>query len=257
MRANNVRTCWQRGDVAVSAWLSIGNSYSAELMGHSGADCVTVDLQHAMTDLQVMIGMVQAISATPATPFVRVPSLDEATIMKTLDCGAYGVICPMIDSVAEAEALVAATRYPPRGRRSFGPSRGLLYGGPDYVANADETVVRLAMIETGPGLDAVEAICAVDGLDGIFIGPNDLCYALGKAPVGDPKEPEVVAAIARCLAAAKAAGKHAGIFCPSGAVAAARAADGFDFVVASNDANLLRGAATAEVGKARNGRDSA
>ncbi len=251
MRANNARSCWERGDAVVSGWLSIGNSYSAEIMGHSGVDCVTVDLQHAMTDLQSMIGMLQAISATPATPFVRVPSLDEAVVMKTLDAGAYGVICPMVDSVAQAQALVDATRYPPVGRRSFGPSRGLLYGGADYVANADETVVRLAMIETQAGLAAVEAICAVDGLDGIFIGPNDLCFALGKAPQADPSDQEVVDAIGHCLAAAKAAGKHAGIYCPSGTVAARRARDGFDFVVPGNDAAILRSAATTEVRDAR------
>jgi 4-hydroxy-2-oxoheptanedioate aldolase len=251
MRANKVRERWEHGEAAVTAWLAIGNSYSAELAGWCGADAVTVDLQHGMIDMHALIGMLQAISTTPATPFVRVPGLDAPLVMKVLDAGAYGVICPMVNSAEEAAAFVAATRYPPKGSRSFGPARGLLYGGADYYDHADATVASLAMIETEAGLAAVEAICAVEGLDGIFVGPNDTGLALGKRPVVDPVDPDVNAAIARCLAAARAAGKHAGIFCPSGAVAARRAADGFDFVVCGNDANLLRAAVTAEVKAAR------
>ena len=242
MRPNTVKTRWAEGAAAVSAWLSIGDAYVAELAGWSGMDCVTVDLQHGMTDVQSMIGMLQAVSATPAAPFVRVPGCEQTAIMKALDAGAYGVICPMIDSAEQASAFVAATRYPPLGGRSFGPARGLLYGGADYFERADETLVRLAMVETAAGLAAVEAICAVDGLDGIFIGPNDLGLALGRAPAADPTDPEVVAAIRRCLDVAKRAGRHAGIFCPSAAVAARRAAEGFDFVVPNSDANLLRAA---------------
>ena len=247
MRANKVRDCWAAEEAAASAWLSIGNSYSAEIIGWTGVDCVTVDLQHGMIDVQAMIGMLQAISSTPATPFVRVPSLDPPLLMKALDAGAYGVICPMVDTASQALALVEATTYPPSGLRSFGPARGLLYGGADYFAHADATVVRLAMIETAAGLKAVEAICAVDGLDGIFVGPNDLGLALGKGTSADPTDPIVLAASERCLRAAKACGKHIGIFCPSGAVAARRASEGFDFVVPNSDANLLKAAVMREL----------
>jgi 4-hydroxy-2-oxoheptanedioate aldolase len=247
MRTSQIRERWAAGQAAVLAWLSIGSSYGAELAGWSGADAVLVDLQHGMTDIQTMIGMLQAISATPATPLVRVPSCDPPLIMKALDAGAYGIVCPMINSAAEAEAFVAATRYPPRGGRSFGPARGLLYGGADYFEHADATIVRLAMIETAEGLAAVEAICAVEGLDGLFVGPNDLGLALGRGTSGDPTDPKVVAAIARCRDAAARAGKHAGIFCPSGVVAARRASEGFDFVVPGSDANILKSAAAAEV----------
>ncbi len=251
MRANRVRDCWSSGKAAISAWLSIGSSYSAEIVGSTGVDCVTVDLQHGMIDVQMMIGMLQAISATPATPFVRVPSMDPPLLMKALDAGAYGVICPMVDSVEQARHLVEASTYPPRGSRSFGPARGLLYGGSDYFDHADATVVRLAMIETAAGLDVVEAICAVDGLDGIFVGPNDLGLALGQGTSADPTAPVTVAAIARCLSAAKSRGKHIGIFCPSGSVAARRAAEGFDFVVPNSDANLLKAAVARELRDAR------
>lgn len=256
MRPNSVRTRWAEGSSAVSAWLSIGNAYVAELAGWSGVDCVTVDLQHGMTDVHGMIAMLQAVSATPAAPFVRVPGREPTVIMKALDAGAYGVICPMIDSAEEAAAFVAATRYPPLGSRSYGPARGLLYGGADYFERADETIVRLAMIETAAGLGAVEAICAVDGLDGIFLGPNDLGLALGKGVAADPTDPEMVEAIRHCLDAARRAGRHAGIFCPSSSVAARRIGEGFGFVVPDSDANLLR-AALAQAGRlARAGRPS-
>ncbi len=251
MRRNEVRSRWAAHEAAICGWLSIGNSYLAEVAGHSGADCILIDLQHGMTDVQSIIGMLQAISATPASPFVRVPSLDPPLLMKMLDAGAYGVVCPMVDSAEQAGALVEATRYPPAGNRSFGPARGLLYGGADYFVHADQTIVRLAMIETAAGLDAVEAICAVDGLDGIFVGPNDLGLALGKGAAGDPTDPVVRAAISRCTAAAKRSGKHAGIFCPSGTVAARCIAEGFDFVVPNSDVNLLKAAMASEVKIAR------
>lgn len=247
MRKNRVRECWSEGSAAISGWLSIGNSYSAEIVAASGLDCVTVDLQHGMVDVQTMISMLQAISTTQATPFVRVPKMEPSIIMKVLDAGSYGIICPMVNSKEDAQQLVSASLYPPRGDRSFGPTRGLLYGGSDYTKYANETLVRLAMIETVEGLQAVEQICAVPGLDGIFIGPNDLSLALGKEAVADPVNSDVCDAITLCLQAARAAGKHAGIFCPSGTVAARRIADGFDFVVPNSDANLLKIALAAEL----------
>jgi len=188
-------------------------------------------------------------------PFVRVPSMDPPLLMKALDAGAYGVICPMVDTTEQARLLVEATTYPPRGLRSFGPARGLLYGGADYFAHADATIVRLAMIETAAGLAAVDAICAVEGLDGIFVGPNDLGLALDKGTSADPTDSTVVAAIERCLRAAKGHGKHVGMFCPSGTVAARRAVEGFDLVVPNSAANLLKSAVAAEARTARgNGR---
>ena len=256
MRPNKVRQVWGLDQPVMSGWLSIGNSYSAEIVAMTGVDCVTVDLQHAMTDVQSMIGMLQAISTTSAAPFVRVPSDEASIVMKVLDAGSYGIICPMVNTAAQARALVEASSYPPIGGRSFGPARGLLYGGPDYAAHANETIVRLAMIETRDGLNAVEEICRVDGIDGIFIGPNDLGLAMGKGAVADPIDKEVGDGILHCLRAAKAVKKHAGIFCPSGTVAARRVKDGFDFLVLNSDANLLKQAQVAELAAARAAMDT-
>jgi 4-hydroxy-2-oxoheptanedioate aldolase len=251
MRSNSVRECWAKGGSAVSAWLSIGNTYSAEIAGWSGVDCVTVDIQHGMIDVQTMIGMLQAISATPAIPFVRVPSCDPPLLMKALDAGAYGVICPMIDTATQARKFVDATRYPPQGNRSFGPARGLLYGGADYVQNANQTIVRLAMLESALGMNALEDICAVDGLDGIFVGPGDLGLTLGRSATLDPIDPAVTGAIDRCRRVARQGGLHVGIFCSSGKTAAARSSEGFDFVVVNSDANLLKTILVAEVRAAK------
>jgi 4-hydroxy-2-oxoheptanedioate aldolase len=251
MRSNSVRDRWDKGESVVSAWLSIGNSYVAEMAGWSGVDCVTVDLQHGMIDIQTMIGMLQAISSTPAAPFVRVPACDPTLLMKVLDCGAYGVICPMIEAVSQARLLVEATRYPPAGNRSFGPARGLLYGGGDYFRNANRTIVRLAMVETALGVTMLEDICSVEGLDGVFVGPNDLGLSLGKDATSEPDDPAVAAAIERCRVVARKHGLHAGIFCSSGAMAASRAVQGFDFLVPNSDANMFKRTIASEVSAAR------
>lgn len=251
MRANSVIETWQAGKTAFAAWTNSESSYLAELLGHTGAEAVVVDMQHGMAYLHSALAMLQAISATPAAPFVRVSGLDSREIMKLLDYGAYGLICPLIDTAEEAAEFVAASTYPPKGGRSYGPVRGVLYGGPDYFARADETIVRLAMIETGPGLENLEAICATDGLDGIFVGPSDLAISLGGKPGPENTQPQLEQAIARCLAAAHAAGKKAGIFCSGGEGAGLRAAQGFDFVVPNHDGFQLARAYRAELDKAR------
>ena len=184
--------------------------------------------------------MLHALSSTPATPLVRPSRLDPAEIMHYLDAGSYGVICPLISTAADAAALVSACRYPPAGTRSFGPARGLLYGGTGYRAGADEAVVVLAMIETLEGLDNLDAILAVSGLDGVYVGPNDLSLTMGHEPANEPSVPEVVAAIEHIRSATQTAGKIAGIFCSDGAAAARRVIEGFDLVTPGNDAALLR-----------------
>lgn len=256
MRPNTLRATWAKGEAVVSAWLSIPSSYAAELMAHQGFDAVIVDLQHGMVGFETAVTMLQAISTTATVPMARVSGNDPALVMQLLDAGAYGIICPMISSAEEAEKFVAACRYPPRGNRSFGPARGVLYGGPDYFTHADREVVVMAMIETREGLDALDAILAVPGLDGIFIGPNDLALALGAAPRSESDDEVVVHAIAGVLARTRAAGKAAGIFCSGGDAAAARIAEGFSLVIPGNDAAMLALAAHDALAKARPGRST-
>ena len=183
MRPNRLRDVLASGATASPAGCRPTAAYLAEVQSYCGYDAVTVDLQHGMFGLDRAVTLLQAVSAGPATPLARCPSHDPATIGKLLDAGAYGIICPAIDDAAQAAAFVRACRYPPAGTRSFGPSRGLLYGGPDYLAHADETILTLAMVESVESLANLEAILETPGLDGVYVGPNDLALSLGEAPV--------------------------------------------------------------------------
>jgi 4-hydroxy-2-oxoheptanedioate aldolase len=238
MRPNTAKDRFLAGQPIVNGWLSIPSSYAAELVARQGFHAVTVDMQHGMMGFETAMTMLQAISATDATPLVRSPSLDEPTIMRLLDAGAYGVICPQIDNADMAARFVSACRYAPQGGRSFGPARGLLYGGADYFDHANHHVLALAMIESQAALDNLDAILATPGLDGIYVGPNDLALSLGMKP-GAEMGGIVADAIARILAATRARGLLAGIFCSSSALARQRLAEGFHLVTPGNDANML------------------
>ena len=251
MRANRVREVIDAGGTAVGGWLSSNSAYAAETMSHAGFDAITVDLQHGLFGLDGAISLIQAVSAGPATPMARCSSLDPAVIGKLLDAGAYGLICPSVDTAAQAIAFVGACRYPPTGRRSFGPSRGLLYGGSDYVERADDTVMAWAMIESVEAMGHLDAILAVPGLDGVYVGPNDLALSMGLRPGTAEMPSEVDAAAEHVRAAARAAGVRSGLFCASASMAAEMARRGWDLVTPGNDIAILREAATARVATIR------
>jgi 4-hydroxy-2-oxoheptanedioate aldolase len=137
---------------SVNGWLAIPSGFSAETMAHQGWDSLTIDLQHGVVDYQTMVTMLQAVSTTPAVPVVRVPWLEPGILMRSLDAGAYAVICPMVNTREDAQRLVAYTHYAPLGTRSFGPIRALLYAGADYPQHANQTIVTFAMIETAQAL---------------------------------------------------------------------------------------------------------
>lgn len=239
-RQNRIRSIWEAGGAVVNGWLAIPSGFAAETMAHAGWDSLTIDMQHGIVDYLAAVQMLTAISTTETVPVVRVPWLEPGIVMKMLDAGAYGLICPMVNTGAEAEALVAATHYQPRGTRSFGPVRALLYGGADYLQHADDTVVVFAMIETRTALDNLDDILAVKGLDAVYIGPSDLSLALGYAPPArDDLEPPVEAAVERILSGAKRRGVVAGIHNATPEGAAERIAQGFQFVTAGSDTRLL------------------
>ncbi len=242
MRANGLRSRKAAGQPIINAWLSIGSSYLAEIISHGGCHAVTVDCQHGMIGFETAVTMLQAISTTSAIPLVRVSRCDPAEIMRFLDAGAYGLICPMISTRADAEKFVAASRYPPAGIRSFGPARGLLYGGADYARRANDEILTLAMIETTEGLANLDSIIATPGLDGIYVGPNDLALALGSAIKPESDDAVVIKAVERIRSAVKTADKMVGIFCSDGTAAAARLRQGFDLVTPGNDAMMLKAA---------------
>ena len=240
MRPNLLKQRFARKTCATGGWCAIPSSFSAEVLGHSGFDAVVVDLQHGMMFFDQAVGMLQAISATPARPMVRVSQNHFFEVNKLLDAGAYGVICPMIDDADDARAFVDACRYPPAGSRSYGPVRGLLYGGPDYFEHANDEILTFGMIETPKGLANLDAIAAVAGLDALFVGPADLSLALGLPPVPAWRDGPLAEALDRILESARRHGKATGIFCTGPEFAADMRARGFDFVVLSNDAAVLR-----------------
>jgi 4-hydroxy-2-oxoheptanedioate aldolase len=239
MRANRMREIWRSGTAVINGWCSLPDSFSAEIMAHMGWDSIVVDMQHGLIDYQVMVSMLQAISTTAVTPLVRVPWNDPASVMKALDAGAYGIICPMINSRAECEAFVGACRYAPRGYRSSGPVRAALYGGPDYHAKADDEIVALAMIETRQAMDNLDAIASTPGLDALYVGPSDLSISLGHGPGQDRTEDYMMAALRKILDAAKKNGIKACMHTGSTDYAKKMIAMGFDFVTVMNDMRLL------------------
>ncbi len=253
MRENRLRSLWQSGQAAGNGWLTVPSSFSAEVMAHQGWDALTIDLQHGAIDYPAMVGMLQAIATTATVPVVRVPWLEPGIVMKALDAGAYGLICPMINSVDDAARLVAYSHYAPRGTRSFGPVRAALYGGADYAERADATIVVFAMIETAQALDRLDAILAVDGLDAIYVGPSDLSLALGCKPAFDDVEPAVAQAIDHIVARAAAHGVVAGIHNGRADVARARIAKGYRFVTLGSDARLLASGSQELLGALRAG----
>jgi len=239
MRDNRLRRLWADDKPAVNGWLAIPSGFSAEVMAHQGWDSLTIDMQHGVIDYAALLPMLQAISTTATVPIVRVPWLEPGILMKTLDAGAYGVICPMINTREDAQKLVAYTHYAPQGTRSFGPIRATLYGGADYPQNANQTIVTFAMIETAQALDNLDGILSVEGLDAIYIGPSDLSLSLGCRPVFDDVDPKAQQAIEHIVARAKAHGVVAGIHNGRADVARKRVDLGFRFVTLGSDARML------------------
>ena len=192
MKKNKAKELMKAGKPVVNGWLSAPSSVTAEVMAHQGFDSLTIDLQHGLTDYSSALPMLQAISSTDVTPLARVNWNEPGQIMKILDAGSYGVICPMVSNKQEAERFVQACMYPPNGYRSFGPIRGLIYGGSDYVKHADKEILKLAMIETKEALEKLDEIMSVKGVDGIYIGPADLSLAIGQKPSFDKPEGDPV-----------------------------------------------------------------
>lgn len=253
MRENRIRQAWKAGGAVVNGWLAIPSGFAAETMAHQGWDSLTIDMQHGVIDYADAVAMLTAISTTATVPVVRVPWNEPGILMKMLDAGAYGLICPMVNTREDAEKLVAATHYPPLGNRSMGPVRASLYGGADYQKAANETIVVFAMIETRQALANLDAILSVKGLDAVYIGPADLSLALGCNPAFDDVDKPVAEAIETILAKATEHGVMAGIHNGTPESALKRIAKGFRFVTIGSDARLMAAGAQQVVAKMRAG----
>lgn len=232
----------------VGYWSVIDSPVSTEWLAHVGWDYIALDLQHGLIGYSGMVAGLTAIDASGSTVgMIRVESNDPTPIGRALDAGAAGVIVPLVNTAEEAARAVAAATYPPAGVRSYGPMRSQLRIGPT-PADANRDTVVVVMIETPQGLANVEEICAVPGLDGVYVGPSDLRLAVGGAHPNDPTvDDEFEAAVARVREAAAAAGIAAGIHTPDGAVAARRLAEGYTFATVASDLTHLKAASAAHL----------
>ncbi|WP_315773669.1 HpcH/HpaI aldolase family protein [Rhodococcoides kroppenstedtii] len=233
-------------------WSVIDSPVSTEWLAHVGWDYLCLDLQHGLIGYDGLLrGLTAVDAARGPAGLVRVEANDRTYIGKALDAGARGVIVPLIDTAEDAALAVSYSRYPPVGVRSYGPMRSQLRVGP-LPAEANDAVVVLAMIETPEGLENVESICAVPGLDGIYVGPSDLRIAVGGSSPADSSVDEVFdAALVRIADAAAAAGIACGIHTPSGEVAARRLTQGFTFATVASDLTHLKAASEAHLVAAR------
>jgi 4-hydroxy-2-oxoheptanedioate aldolase len=238
MEQQTLRNCWSKGKGAINAWCSIPSAVTAEMMSMSDFDSITIDMQHGLVDYQIALNMLQVISGSGKTPMVRVPWNEPGIIMKALDAGALGIICPMINTPEDAINFVGATRYAPVGYRSSGPTRALMVHGPNYHDEANEKIISFAMIETIEALENAEKIAATDGLTGIYIGPSDLSISMGFKPGLDRVEPEMIDAIKKIENACKDNNIKVGIHCLSPSYLKDKLSNGYNLATLASDVRI-------------------
>lgn len=224
----------------VGMWVCSGSPLVAEICAGAGLDWLLIDMEHSPNGLESVLGQLQAVAAHPVTPVVRVPTNDAVTVKQVLDLGAQNLLVPMVSSADEARAAVEAVRYPPRGKRGVGSAlarSGRWNRVEGYLEQADEHVSLFVQIETAAGVEAAAEIAAVDGVDGVFVGPSDLAASMGL--IGQQSHPDVVAAVRRTFEAVRSAGKPVGVnaFVPE--VARSYLEAGATFVLVGADVALL------------------
>ncbi len=234
------------GETIYCGWASLPEPLVAEIIARSGFDSVIIDMQHGLIDTSAVMRSIGAVALAGKPAIVRVPLGDHATASRALDMGAKAIIAPMVNSVEEARGLAAATKYPPLGERSWGPTRAMtledIEQPQDYLASANRTNVTFAMIETRRALDALDAILGVDGIDGVFVGPFDLSVSLSGGQLA-PEGSAVEGPIRQIAERAAAAGKIAGIYAAT--PERARAFRGFGYrliAIGADQAYLTLGA---------------
>jgi 4-hydroxy-2-oxoheptanedioate aldolase len=234
------------------AWLLLDTPAAAATAAAAGVDAVSIDLQHGAATLDRLADILAAVDATPATPFVRLAWNDPAEIMRVLDVGARGLICPMISTLEQASAFVGACRYPPDGIRSYGPIRATFGAGREHTTAANAAVMPFAMIETAEGLDNVDDIAATPGLTGLFVGPTDLSLDLDLEALADFQNPQLLEALDRILAACDRNDLVPGIHAPAPDDAAATMIEkGFRLVSFAVDTDVLRRGVAERLGRFR------
>jgi len=233
----------RRGEATIGAWLGLGSPYAAALMARLGFDWLVVDVEHSPFGYDAMVQSVMAILPTGTTPLVRVPWNDPAWIKRALDTGALGIVVPMVMNGEEARRAAEAARFPPRGIRSVGAWLGPRLHGEDYLQAIDEEILVVVQMEHIQAVERAEEICAAEGVDVIFIGPNDLASSMGLRGTDFRENPDWEEAVQTVLRAAQRAGRPAGMMCVSVEEALQRRAQGFQFLAVASDARYIEGMA--------------
>ena len=239
---NSFKRRLRAGETLIGCWCSLANPITTEVLGLAGFDWLLLDGEHAPNDVTTFIPQLMALKDSASAPVVRPSWNDAVEIKRLLDAGFYNVLVPFVQSADDARRAVAATRYPPAGIRGVSVSqRNNRFGTvADYFRDIDGQITVLVQIESRAGLEAAAEIAAVDGVDGVFVGPSDLAAALGH--LGNPGEASVQAAIAQVFAAVRSAGKPAGILTPVEADARRYLAMGAAFVAVGSDLGVFRSA---------------
>lgn len=257
MPINTFKQRLQRGETQIGLWLGLADPYCAELAANAGFDWLLIDGEHAPNDLRSLLGQLQAIAPYPSQAVIRPVIGDTALIKQVLDIGAQTLLVPMVESADQAQALVRAMRYPPSGVRGVGSAlaRASRWNTiPGYLDHADAQMCLLVQIENREGLANLDAICAVEGVDGVFIGPADLSAAMGHR--GNPGHPEVQAAIEDAIVRIRGAGKAAGILSADQTLARRYIELGAAFVAVGVDTTVLMRGLQALVGSFKEGASS-
>jgi 4-hydroxy-2-oxoheptanedioate aldolase len=249
---NQLKARLAAGKICVNAWSVLPSTFAAEFLAQGGWDSITFDMQHGLHDYASTVACIQATQAHPPTPLVRVPWCEPGIIGKALDAGAWGVICPMINTAEEARALVRASYYPPLGQRSNGPVRAAAYGGASpYQSIANREVLILPQIETREAVQNLEGILEVEGISGIYVGPSDLGLSMGLPPILDREEPEILAIYKSLIEQVSRRNLVAGIQNATPGYAARMAELGFGLLTVASDGSLLGKGARDAVGATR------
>ncbi|MCE0914014.1 4-hydroxy-2-oxoheptanedioate aldolase [Pseudomonas sp. NMI760_13] len=254
MPINTFKQRLRAGQAQIGLWLGLADPYCAELAANAGFDWLLLDGEHAPNDLRSLLGQLQAVAPYPAQPIVRPVIGDTALIKQLLDIGAQTLLVPMVESAEQARQLVRAMHYPPHGVRGVGSAlaRASRWNSlPDYLDQADEQMCLLVQVENREGLANLDAICAVEGVDGVFIGPADLSAAMGHR--GNPGHPEVQAAIDDAIVRIGRAGKAAGILSADEALARRYIELGAAFVAVGVDTTVLMRGLQTLAGKFKDG----
>jgi len=246
IKTNPVTDKLRSGQPAVGSWLGLCSPVAAESMAQVGWDWLVVDAEHSPVGFETMVNCFRAIQLGGAVPMARVPWNDTVWIQRTLDAGALGLVVPMVNTVADAKSVVGNMKYATKGQRSFGGSRVAPYLDGDYRTWADEHLAIIVMIETIQAVENAEAIMAVDGVVGCFIGPNDLALSMGLGPKDMGPGSEHEAAMLQVLAACKKTGKAAGKHCFTADEVTMRIGQGFQFLALASDGALMAKAAREE-----------